>query len=802
MITTTSLLSCLCLATALWLGFQATRLPRWRPALLCALLLLWLLLTLAHRTADHFTGNGIDESVLFHLWVGMEGAGVADYLPVIVGVLIALPVCVATVVLAWRAYMRRAGRMPASSWQRNAAGAGLTLGVAAIALHPATAELGQLARMHARVMNAQPVPSAHFVPPPAPLPLAAPRNLVVLYLESAERTYLDQTLFPGLMPRLAALEQRALSFTNLHQVYGTGWTIAGMAASQCGLPLVTPGDANSMSGADQFLPGARCLGDVLQAAGYDLHFLGGADLDFAGKGTFYRTHGFTHVSGRDELQPGLPDPDYVAPWGLYDDSLLDIGRQTFDRLSVQDQPFGLFLLTLDTHPPAEHLSATCPRPGKNPMLDAMRCADRMAAAFIGHIIDGPHASNTLVVVLSDHLAMRNSAWNTLEKGERRNLAMVFHPDLPPARIERAGSTLDIAPTVLGLLGNPTPGFGYGRDLLAPGPTLVEAPEDVDDQLMSDRPFLASLWDHPQLFNGLAVDTGARTATLGRRTIRYPALLLLDDQHRVTDIRYPFYSDKGLNEHVAELDSDTRFVWIDHCRLLQPLHRSRLREGTCLASGSLDQTDLSVDVLEGPAHLAWPTLKARLTAPGHSEEHHLARLDGLNQWRHYGADQVVTYQGNTAWQGQLVVRSSAYGNDPSEVRSDARPTPQRLPNGLTLLGLDARGRPHMLGVADICPADASVRHREAPSLRGSLAQAIARHRQRYGTFIVVAHFPQTGSVCEPGDLSHLFERSGLSQWHALDGTRPYIGLLTADGTQEFTGEPLTSLALDLSQGQPY
>ena len=85
-----------------------------------------------------------------------------------------------------------------------------------------------------------------------------PRNIVWLYLESLERTYLDESLFPGLMPNLGSLEEESVSFTNVHQIYGTGWTIAGMVASQCGIPLVTPnGNKNSMSGMDQFLPGAE-----------------------------------------------------------------------------------------------------------------------------------------------------------------------------------------------------------------------------------------------------------------------------------------------------------------------------------------------------------------------------------------------------------------------------------------------------------------------------------------------------------------------------------------------------------------
>lgn len=113
-------------------------------------------------------------------------------------------------------------------------------------------------------------------------PAAQAKNLVYIYAESLERTYLDENLFPGLITELKELEQSALSFTGLEQVSGTHWTIAGMVASQCGIPLVTASGGNAMSGIDRFLPGATCLGDVLHTRGYNLIYMGGADNDFAG----------------------------------------------------------------------------------------------------------------------------------------------------------------------------------------------------------------------------------------------------------------------------------------------------------------------------------------------------------------------------------------------------------------------------------------------------------------------------------------------------------------------------------------
>jgi phosphoglycerol transferase len=793
--------SLLCLAGALWLGHRAGPAYRRAATLLASLLGAWLLLALARWTADRFTGNGIDESVLFHLWTGFEGAGVDAYLPLLAMVASGLLACGVASTGFWRLCTRERPTPVPHPRGRRAALASLLLGTTALGLHPASLELGALAQRQVRSLVAAPTPPVHFTPPPTPS-LARPLNLVVLYLESVEHTFLDPELFPDLMPRLGTLAQRALRFTGLQQVWGTGWTIAGMTASQCGLPLVTPGDPNTMAGADQFLPGARCLGDVLRTAGYDLHFLGGADLDFAGKGTFYRTHGFEHVRGRDELRQALPDPTYVSPWGLYDDSLYDLATQAFDRLAAGARPFGLFLLTLDTHPPGEHRSASCGHPPQgrraDPMLAAVRCADRLAADFIERILDGPHAERTMVVVLSDHLAMRNSAWDRLERGQRRNLALVFHPDHAPATVHRPGSMLDIAPTLLGLLGAPTPAFAYGRDLLGAQPTLVEAQADqVDDHLVHDQPFLASLWDHPQLYAGMTIDTEARTLTLGRRTIRYPALLELGEGHRVTQVRYRFYSDRGLETYVRELPADAAFIWVDHCRLQQPLAGRLLGDGACLTAGRLGQAQLAVRVLDGTTTLSWRQLQAHLAGTGDDAAAYAERIAGLRRWHRYAADQVVSYPGPAPWQGELVVRSSAYGNDPSEIRSAVLPEARRLPVGLSLLGLDGEGRPHLLALARECPRHEANR---LPAWRASLAETVQRHRRRFEAFVVVGHFPTSRSECAPASIEPLFAGSALQHWSAIDGTRPYIGVLAGDGSvHEFVGEPGTSLALALGGG---
>ena len=123
--------------------------------------------------------------------------------------------------------------------------------------------------------------SAEYAIPHVPVERA--RNIVWIYGESLERTYLDPQVFPDLMPHLSRLAEQAADFRGIASPEGSGWTIAGLVSSMCGVPLTTArGDENAMGRMGRFLPGAYCLGDYLKQQGYRLHFSGGADAAFAG----------------------------------------------------------------------------------------------------------------------------------------------------------------------------------------------------------------------------------------------------------------------------------------------------------------------------------------------------------------------------------------------------------------------------------------------------------------------------------------------------------------------------------------
>ena len=286
------------------------------------------------------------------------------------------------------------------------------------------------------------------------------RDLVFIFAEGLEDTLGEPGIVGSNMtPRLTALARQGLRFTSLQQVAHTGWTTGAFVAAQCAVPLGPSAHATSLLSPFDFdvgLPGAQCLGDRLSAHGYRTVFMGGAPLAFGGKGTFLAQHGFAERHGLHTLRPLLADPDYVSDWGIFDDSLFALALDKLAALQGADAPFALTLLTLDTHAPRGHPSASCGTPAPDAgKAFAVRCADRLIADFIATVrVRHPAA---LVVLFSDHLVtFDNALWRRLApyRTQRRLRFVAWGPDVAPGVVDRPGTHFDVAPTVLELLGIP------------------------------------------------------------------------------------------------------------------------------------------------------------------------------------------------------------------------------------------------------------------------------------------------------------------------------------------------------------
>ena len=308
----------------------------------------------------------------------------------------------------------------------------------------------------------------------------AGKNLLLVFLEGVEAIYTDENLFPGLTPNLQTLNKEGWQFTNMQQVQGSGWTMAGLVSSLCGTPLLYE---SSLNGNEilfsRMLDKATCLPDILSSAGYQQVFMGGAALDFAGKGSFLQEHGFDTTLGSYELISKLEDANYVTGWGLYDDSLFSQALEQFDSLATAEQPFNLTLLTVDTHHPTGEPSASCSKYDQidNSILHAVHCTDYLLGEFLNQVKMYPAYEDTVVVLVSDHLAMRNNAFPLFPANYQRRLYFNVLNSGVSAEQEIFATPLDISPTVLQLLDvQHDVAFLAGLDLL--NTSLIDAQRDT------------------------------------------------------------------------------------------------------------------------------------------------------------------------------------------------------------------------------------------------------------------------------------------------------------------------------------
>lgn len=290
------------------------------------------------------------------------------------------------------------------------------------------------------------------------------RNLIVIYLESVENAMADDELFEkNMLEPVERATEGWESIPSLHTYDGGGWTMAGIVGTQCGIPLRTDNtfndnfDLNKLGSEGyeitSYLPGATCLGDVLAREGYRNVFMGGADANFAGKGSFLSTHGYDEIHDLQEWR-AAGETEIREDWGLSDRRLFELAREQVVRLHEQQQPFNLTMLTLDTHE-YPYLYDSCVQDTEAPLTSITFCSMEQVAGFVDALGELGILEDTSVVLMGDHrkqVAEGSSFWNELGAREDRSLfTRVWSPD--GARFERGRlDQLSMYPTLLELAG--------------------------------------------------------------------------------------------------------------------------------------------------------------------------------------------------------------------------------------------------------------------------------------------------------------------------------------------------------------
>lgn len=280
------------------------------------------------------------------------------------------------------------------------------------------------------------------------------KNAVILILESMEDTYNDTKVFPEpLLPRLQEVQRRHLSFENQRQLYGTGWTIAGMTSYFFGLPLLLFKNQGNVL-FDTFMPRASCTLSILEHHGYRMEYVLSGAAEFAGTDKMFATHSNTFVQGAEYLAQHRPEGKTGRFWGIPDSFTYEWARKRFTALAEKDEPFVLIVQSIDTHGPKGFVEKHNVRHGD--FRDVLSAADNMACDFLDWLEHQEKFKDTAVIVLGDHLTGSNPLYDgyLLPNASRRTISNAFinvgTKDMPDRR--RLCSSFDMAPTMLEAMG--------------------------------------------------------------------------------------------------------------------------------------------------------------------------------------------------------------------------------------------------------------------------------------------------------------------------------------------------------------
>lgn len=255
----------------------------------------------------------------------------------------------------------------------------------------------------------------------------AGKNIVVIYCESLERNYMNKEQFPRELPNLHRLAGNGWHmYDNYQCLYGSGWTVGSLYATQTGLPTIFGGQNKKVFNVASQTQAVSFAG-VLKKAGYQNLFLANSYLDFAGTGDLMRAFGYDTIGPQDVVGRYAE-----TKWGFHDKELFALAKEEYQRLSASGQPFNMTMLTIDTHGPKgfpdESLRGQI---DDDIAIDTMEypiaSLDLLLGDFISFIEAQPNGKDTVIVILGDHLLMRSEFDNptvTKLKQEQRNILLM------------------------------------------------------------------------------------------------------------------------------------------------------------------------------------------------------------------------------------------------------------------------------------------------------------------------------------------------------------------------------------------
>jgi phosphoglycerol transferase MdoB-like AlkP superfamily enzyme len=212
---------------------------------------------------------------------------------------------------------------------------------------------------------------------------------------------------------------------------------------------------------------------VLKRDGYNSIFL------YGGRGMFDSMKSYALDNGWDRFlehnppfNDDFPHPNFATIWGVSDEEVFARAIKEFRALNETGKPFLGTVMSVSNHKPYTYPTGriareALPNPSRNKVV---RYSDWCLGQFFQAAKKEPFWTNTIFVVVADHGA-RVYGSQSIPIFSYEIPLVILGPAVvkSPARSGQLGCSLDVAPTVLGLIGRPYDTLFFGRDLFKEQP---------------------------------------------------------------------------------------------------------------------------------------------------------------------------------------------------------------------------------------------------------------------------------------------------------------------------------------------
>jgi phosphoglycerol transferase MdoB-like AlkP superfamily enzyme len=315
-----------------------------------------------------------------------------------------------------------------------------------------------------------------------------PKNIIMISVESFSAEFMDS--YGGtknLTPELDKIGKAGMKF---ERVFATGTrTVRGLEALSLGTPPI-PGQAIVRRPGNDHL---STIGELLKHQGMETFFFYGGYGYFDNMNAYFAANNYRVVDRTDIPKDKI---GFDNAWGVADEYLFDQAIRTLDEQFEKSEttadgkpsdkgsskapnkaagkPFFAQIMTTSNHRPFTYPNERIDIPSPGGRDGAVKYTDYAIGKFIKDASKKPWFKDTLFVIVADHCA--SAAGKTRLPVAGYHIPLIFYAPalLKPAVFTPMVSQIDIAPTLVEVLGKNGSAQFYGRSVFEPGPAPQRA----------------------------------------------------------------------------------------------------------------------------------------------------------------------------------------------------------------------------------------------------------------------------------------------------------------------------------------